>query len=212
MVSGRGLAQPPAQPFTYGTLRYFNTACPAINFHGGGNQDPSTDSYNLQEWHIRQRQSVSLREGSVGAIGRRQPERTFRRLAGNVGVQRPAGGRGAISRAPEAITFTSGNQAGIFNPNGNNTTPKPEPDRATISTAAFLSNPAGPQARCHCLRVPTPSSACVPPATGTCAVPGTYGAISTNGNPHFGTGSLQHLIVFQSEEATAPSPYILQAR
>src|SRR5260370_8775811 len=39
------VAQPPAQPFTYG-LYATSTACPAINFHGGGNQDPSTDSYN----------------------------------------------------------------------------------------------------------------------------------------------------------------------
>jgi Tfp pilus assembly protein PilX len=61
------VAQPPAQPFTYG-LYATSTACPAINFHGGGNQNPSTDSYNSKNGAYDSNGNKFFTEGASGPL------------------------------------------------------------------------------------------------------------------------------------------------
>jgi len=61
------VALSPAQPFPYG-LFATGTACPALNFHGGGNSDPATDSFTTaNNGTYATTQSDTL--GDVGANG-----------------------------------------------------------------------------------------------------------------------------------------------
>jgi hypothetical protein len=170
------VAQPPAQPFTYG-LYATSTACPAINFHGGGNQNPSTDSYNSKNGAYDSNGNKFFTGGSVGAIGGVSLS-GHSEIGGNIGVQSLPGS--AQFPCPGGDYVTSGNQAGIYNPNGNGNN-NPNPNQLVQLSQPPPSFPTPPDPSPMPLRTsPTPSSACVPPATGTCAVPGTYGAISTN--------------------------------
>src|ERR1700739_4095894 len=79
------VAQPPAQPFNYG-LYATSTACPAVNFHGGGNQNPSTDSYNSKNGAYGSNGNTFFTGGSVGAIGGVSLS-GHSQIGGNVGVQ-----------------------------------------------------------------------------------------------------------------------------
>jgi hypothetical protein len=160
------VAQPPAQPFNYG-LYATSTACPAINFHGGGNQNPSTDSYNSKNGAYGSNGNQFFTGGSVGAIGGVSLS-GHSQIGGNVGVQ-SLPGAGAQFPCPGGDYVTTGT-AGIFNPNGNN---NPNPNVLVQLSQPPPSFPTPPDPS----PVPTANSA----QPGNPAVPGTYGAINING-------------------------------
>jgi hypothetical protein len=155
------VALSPAQPFPYG-LFATGTACPSLNFHGGGNSDPATDSFNTAN-NGTYSNTASNTLGDVGANGGVS-------LSGHSEI----GGAVAVpSLAPVPPNpcvggdyVTSGGNAGTYNPGGQYP--------GNVPTAA------GP------FTFPTPPDPIpAPPNTaytgGTTLVPGTYGNISTNG-------------------------------
>jgi hypothetical protein len=158
------VAQPPAQPFNYG-LYATSTACPAINFHGGGNSNPSTDSYNSKNGAYGSNGNQFFTGGSVGAIGGVSLS-GHSMIGGNVGVQ-SLPGAGAQFPCPGGDYVTTGGQAGIFNPNGNN---NPNPNVLVQLSQPPPSFPTPPDPS----PMPTANSA----QPGNPAVPGTYGAIN----------------------------------
>jgi len=158
------VAQPPAQPFNYG-LYATSTACPAVNFHGGGNQNPSTDSYNSKNGAYGSNGNQFFTGGSVGAIGGVSLS-GHSQIGGNVGVQ-SLPGAGPQFPCPGGDYVTSGNQAGIFNPNGNN---NPNPNQLVQLSQPPPSFPTPPD--------PSPMPTANSPQPGNPAVPGTYGAIN----------------------------------
>jgi hypothetical protein len=168
------VAQPPAQPFNYG-LYATSTACPALSFSGGGNSNPATDSYNSKNGAYGNGNQFNT-GGSVGAIGGVSLN-GHSQIGGNVGVQ-SLPGQGAQVPCPGGDYVTVGN-AGIYNPNGNGNNPntmvqlsQPPPAFPTPPDPSPMPTPASP----------VPSSPCPPPnQSSICAVPGNYGAISTNG-------------------------------
>jgi len=159
------VAQTPAQPFIYG-LYATSTACPAINFHGGGNSNPSTDSYNSKNGAYGNGNQFNT-GGSVGAIGGVSLS-GHSQIGGNVGVQ-SLPGAGAQFPCPGGDYVTTGN-AGIYNPNGNN---NPNPNVMVQLSQPPPSFPTPPD--------PSPMPAANSPQPTNPAVPGTYGAISLNG-------------------------------
>ncbi len=161
------VAQPPAQPFNYG-LYATSTACPAINFHGGGNQNPSTDSYNSKNGAYGNNGNKFFTGGSVGAIGGVSLSGNSQ-IGGNVGVQ-SLPGAGAQFPCPGGDYLTSGANAGIYNPNGNN---NPNPNVLVQLSQPPPTFPTPPD--------PSPMPTANSPQPTNPAVPGTYGAISTNG-------------------------------
>ena len=110
------VALSPAQPFPYG-LFATGTACPSLNFHGGGNSDPATDSFTTaNSGTYATTQSDTLGDigsnGGVSLSGHSQ-------IGGAIAVPSllatpPAapnpcsGGQGDYS--------TSGGNAGVYNP------------------------------------------------------------------------------------------------
>jgi Tfp pilus assembly protein PilX len=158
------VAQAPAQPFNYG-LYATSTACPALNFHGGGNSNPATDSYNSKNGAYGGQNQFNT-GGSVGAIGGVSLS-GHAQIGGNVGVQSLPGQGQQIPCAGGDYT-TTGN-AGIYNPNGNN----PNPNVIVQLPQPPPSFPTPPD--------PVPMPTANSPQPGNPAVPGTYGAISTNG-------------------------------
>jgi Tfp pilus assembly protein PilX len=162
------VAQPPAQPFNYG-LYATSTACPAINFHGGGNSNPSTDSYNSKNGAYGSNGNQFFTGGSVGAVGGVSLS-GHSQIGGNVGVQSLPGG--PQFPCPGGDYVTVGNQAGIYNPNGNGNN-NPNPNQLVQLSQPPPSFPTPPD--------PSPMPTANSPQPTNPAVPGTYGAISTNG-------------------------------
>jgi hypothetical protein len=157
------VAQPPAQPFNYG-LYATSTACPALNFHGGGNSNPATDSYNSKNGAYGGNNQFNT-GGSVGAIGGVSLS-GHSQIGGNVGVQSLPGG--AQFPCPGGDYVTTGT-AGVYNPNGNN---NPNPNQLVQMSQPPPSFPTPPD--------PSPMPTANSPQPANPAVPGTYGAISTN--------------------------------
>jgi hypothetical protein len=172
------VAQPPAQPFNYG-LYATSTACPALNFHGGGGKAPATDSYNSKNGAYSNNNSSNT-GGSVGAIGGVSLSGNSQ-IGGNVGVQSLPGAAQQFP-CPGGDYVTSGNNAGIFNPNnGNGNQPNPNQITQLASPPPSFPTPPDPVPAPTATGL-TPSSPCPPPNLGsTCATPGNYGAISLNG-------------------------------
>jgi hypothetical protein len=161
------VAQPPAQPFNYG-LYATSTACPALNFHGGGNSNPATDSYNSKNGNYGGNNQFNT-GGSVGAIGGVSLN-GHSQIGGNVGVQ-SLPGQGAQFPCPGGDYLTNGG-AGIYNPNGNGNN-NPNPNVLVQLSQPPPSFPTPPD--------PSPMPTANSPQPTNPAVPGTYGAISTNG-------------------------------
>lgn len=160
------VAQPPAQPFNYG-LYATSPVCPALNFHGGGNSNPATDSYNSKNGAYGVNGNQFNTGGSIGSIGGVSLS-GHSEIGGNVGVQ-SLPGAGAQVPCPGGDYLTSGGQAGIYNPNGNN----PNPNVLVQLSQPPPSFPTPPD--------PSPMPTAASPQPANPAVPGTYGAISTNG-------------------------------
>jgi len=161
------VAQAPAQPFNYG-LYATSTACPALNFHGGGNSNPATDSYNSQNGAYGGQNQFNT-GGSVGAIGGVSLS-GHSQIGGNVGVQSLPGAAQQVPCAGGDYVTTG--QAGIYNPNGNgNNNPNPNQIVQLAQPPPYFPTPPDPSP------MPTANS----PQPGNPAVPGTYGAISVNG-------------------------------
>jgi Tfp pilus assembly protein PilX len=160
------VAQTPAQPFNYG-LYATSTACPALTFGGGGNSNPATDSYNSKNGAYGGQNKFDT-GGSVGAIGGVLLN-GHSQIGGNVGVQ-SLPGAGAQFPCPGG-DYTTVGTAGIYNPNGNGGNPNPNVLVQLSQPPPSFPTPPDPSP------MPTASS----PQPGNPAVPGTYGAISTNG-------------------------------
>jgi hypothetical protein len=163
------VAQPPLQPFTYG-LYATSTACPALNFHGGGNSDPATDSYNSKNGGYGGHNQFNT-GGSVGAIGGVSLG-GHSQIGGNVGVQSLPGG--AQFPCPGGDYVTTGT-AGLYNPNGNG---NGNGNGNNPNVLVQLSQPPP--------SFPTPPDPNPMPTANSTqptnpAVPGTYGAVSLNG-------------------------------
>jgi Tfp pilus assembly protein PilX len=161
------VAQPPAQPFNYG-LYATSTACPALNFHGGGNSDPATDSYNSKNGNYGGQNQFNT-GGSVGAIGGVSLS-GHSQIGGNIGVQSLPGG--AQFPCPGGDYVTTGT-AGLYNPNGNGNGNGNNPNVLVQLSQPPPSFPTPPD--------PNPMPTANSPQPTNPAVPGTYGAISTNG-------------------------------
>jgi hypothetical protein len=153
------VALSPAQPFPWG-LFATGTNCPALNFHGGGNTDPATDSFNTaNNGTYATTQTNTL--GDVGANGGVS-------LSGHSMI----GGAVAVpSLAPAPPNpcvggdYVTSGTAGTYNPGA---------FPGNVPTAAgpfFFPTPPDP--------LPAPPNTAY--AGGTTLVPGTYGNISTNG-------------------------------
>jgi hypothetical protein len=162
------VAQAPAQPFTYG-LYATSTACPALNFHGGGNNNPATDSYNSKNGNYGGQNQFNS-GGSVGAIGGVSLS-GHSQIGGNVGVQSLPGAQQQIP-CPGGDYVTTG-QAGIYNPNGNGNGNGNNPNQIVQLSQPPPNFPTPPD--------PSPMPTANSPQPGNPAVPGTYGAISVNG-------------------------------
>jgi hypothetical protein len=158
------VAQPPAQPFNYG-LYATSTACPALTFHGGGNSNPATDSYNSKNGAYGNGNQFNT-GGSVGAIGGVSLS-GHSQIGGNVGVQSLPGGGAQIPCAGGDYLTNGG--AGIYNPNGNGA----NPNVMVQLSQPPPSFPTPPD--------PSPMPTANSPQPTNPAVPGTYGAVSTNG-------------------------------
>jgi len=159
------VALSPAQPFPYG-LFATGTACPALNFHGGGNSDPATDSFSTaNNGTYATTQSNTL--GDVGANGGVL-------LSGHSEIGGAVAVPSLLATPPAAPNPCSGAQ-GDYSTSGANA--------GTYNPGAFPGNiptQAGPYI------FPTPPDPIpAPPNTayagGSTLVPGTYGNISTNG-------------------------------
>jgi hypothetical protein len=162
------VAQPPAQPFNYG-LYATSTACPALNFHGGGNSNPATDSYNSKNGAYGGNNQFNT-GGSVGAIGGVSLS-GHSQIGGNVGVQSLPG---AAQQFPCAGgDYLTTGSAGIYNPNGNGNGNGNNPNVLVQLSQPPPSFPTPPD--------PNPMPTANSPQPSNPAVPGTYGAISTNG-------------------------------
>jgi Tfp pilus assembly protein PilX len=161
------VAQAPAQPFTYG-LYATSTACPALNFHGGGNSNPATDSYNSKNGGYGNNNSFNT-GGNVGAIGGVSLS-GHSQIGGNVGVQSLPGAQQQIPCAGGDYVTSGG--AGIYNPNGNGNN-NPNPNVITQLSQPPPSFPTPPD--------PSPLPTANSPQPGNPAVGGTYGAVSVNG-------------------------------
>jgi Tfp pilus assembly protein PilX len=159
------VAQPPAQPFNYG-LYATSPACPALTFHGGGNSNPATDSYNSKNGGYGVGGNQFNTGGSVGAIGGVSLT-GHSQIGGNVGVQSLPGGGAQIPCAGGDYLTNGG--AGIYNPNGNGV----NPNIITQLSQPPPSFPTPPD--------PSPMPTVNSPQPTNPAVPGTYGAVSTNG-------------------------------
>ena len=161
------VAQPPAQPFNYG-LYATSPVCPALTFSGGGNSNPATDSYNSKNGNYGNGNQFNT-GGSVGAIGGVSLN-GHSQIGGNVGVQ-SLPGVGVQIPCPGGDYLTVGN-AGIYNPNGNGN-PNPNPNQLVQLSQPPPSFPTPTD--------PSPMPTVNSPQPTNPAVPGTYGAISTNG-------------------------------
>jgi hypothetical protein len=161
------VAQPPAQPFNYGVYAT-STACPALNFHGGGNSNPATDSYNSKNGPYNNNNSFNT-GGNVGAIGGVQLS-GHSQIGGNVGVQSLPGAGQQIPCAGGDYVTNGG--AGIYNPNGNGNN-NPNPNVITQLSQPPPSFPTPPD--------PSPLPTANSPQPTNPAVGGTYGAVSVNG-------------------------------
>jgi hypothetical protein len=159
------VALSPAQPFPYG-LFATGTACPALNFHGGGNSDPATDSFTTaNNGTYATTQSDTL--GDVGANGGVL-------LSGHSEIGGAVAVPSLLATPPALPNPCSGSQ-GDYSTNGANA--------GTYNPGAFPGNiptQSGPYT------FPTPPDPIpAPPNTayagGNTLVPGTYGNISTNG-------------------------------
>jgi len=159
------VALSPAQPFPYG-LFATGTACPALNFHGGGNSNPATDSFTTaNNGTYGTTQSNTL--GDVGANGGVS-------LTGHSQIGGAIAVPSLLATPPAAPNPCSGSQgdysttgnAGAYNP-GNQF-----PGNVPVQAGPFVFPPP-----------PDPIPA--PPNTaytgGSTLVPGTYGNVSTNG-------------------------------
>ena len=159
------VALSPAQPFPYG-LFATGTGCPALNFHGGGNSNPATDSFTTaNNGTYATTQSDTL--GDVGANGGVS-------LSGHSEIGGAVAVPSLLATPPAAPNPCSGSQ-GDYSTSGANA--------GTYNPGAFPGNvptQSGPYI------FPTPPDPIpAPPNTayagGSTLVPGTYGNISTNG-------------------------------
>jgi Tfp pilus assembly protein PilX len=167
------VALSPAQPFPYG-LFATGTSCPALTFSGGGNTNPATDSYNSAKGGTYNT-TQSPTQGDVGANGGVS-------LTGHAQI----GGAVAVpstAATPPAATNPCAGAQGDYNTTGSAGTylPATYPGNVLQQAGPYIF-PAPPNPS----PVPTPgspipSASCTPPASGICAVPGTYGAISLSG-------------------------------
>jgi Tfp pilus assembly protein PilX len=164
------VALPPAQPFPYGMFAT-GTACPAMTFSGGGNSDPATDSYNSKTGTYGVAGNVSDSGGDVGANGGVS-------MSGHSMVGGAIGVPSLAAAPPDPCVggdLTTSGTAGVYNPG--NSYPGNVPK---VAGPYVFPTPPDPTPL-PVASGPVPSTACVAPATGTCAVPGTYGAISLSG-------------------------------
>ena len=160
------VALSPAQPFPYG-LFATGTTCPALNFHGGGNSDPATDSFTTaNNGTYATTQSDTL--GDVGANGGVA-------LSGHSEIGGAIAVPSLLATPPAAPNpcsgaqgdySTSGANAGAYNPS--NQFPGNVP---TQSGPYIFPTPPDP--------IPAPPNTAY--NGGSNLVPGTYGNISTNG-------------------------------
>jgi hypothetical protein len=162
------VALTPAQPFPYG-LFATGTACPALNFHGGGNSNPATDSFTTaNNGTYATTQTNTL--GDVGANGGVS-------LSGHSEIGGVIAVPSLLATPPAAPNpcsgaqgdySTNGGNAGPYNPG--NQFPGNAPTSAGVWPYVFPTPPD-----------PIPA----PPNTayngGSSLVPGTYGNVSTNG-------------------------------
>jgi len=158
------VALPPAQPFPYG-LFATGTACPAINFHGGGNSNPFTDAYNSKAGAYGGA-NLSDTGGAVGANGGVSLS-GHASIGGNIGIQSLPGVGPQIPCAGGDYSTTGAN-AGLYNPNGAG--PNPNQLQQLLQPVVFPTPPD-----------PTPLPTAASPQPGNPAVPGTYGDINING-------------------------------
>jgi hypothetical protein len=160
------VALSPAQPFPYG-LFATGTACPALNFHGGGNSSPATDSFTTaNNGTYATTQSDTL--GDVGANGGVL-------LSGNSEIGGAVAVPSLLATPPAAPNPCSGAQGDYSTNGGNAGTYNPSnqfPGNVPVQSGPYIF-PTPPD--------PTPA----PPNTaytgGSTLVPGTYGNVSTNG-------------------------------
>jgi Tfp pilus assembly protein PilX len=158
------VALPPAQPFPYG-LFATGTACPALNFNGGGNSNPATDAYNSKTG-VYGGGNVSDTGGAVGANGGVNLT-GHAQVGGNIAVQSLPGVGPQIPCAGGDLTTTGAN-AGLYNPNGAG--PNPNQVQQLLKPVVFPTPPD-----------PTPMPTAASPQPANPAVPGTYGDINING-------------------------------
>jgi hypothetical protein len=160
------VALSPAQPFPYG-LFATGTACPALNFHGGGNSDPATDSFTTaNNGTYATTQSDTL--GDVGANGGVSLS-GHSQIGGAIAVP-------SLLATPPALPNPCSGAQGDYSTNGGNAgTYNPSnqfPGNVPVQSGPYIF-PTPPD--------PTPA----PPNTaytgGSTLVPGTYGNVSTNG-------------------------------
>jgi hypothetical protein len=159
------VALSPSQPFPYG-LFATGTACPALNFHGGGNSDPATDSFSTaNNGTYATTQSNTL--GDVGANGGVS-------LSGHSEIGGAVAVPSLLATPPAAPNPCSGSQGDYSTSGANAGTYNPGAFPGNVPTAAgpfFFPTPPDP----------TPAPPNTAYAGGTTLVPGTYGNISTNG-------------------------------
>jgi len=160
------VALSPAQPFPYG-LFATGTACPSLNFHGGGNSDPATDSFTTaNNGTYATTQSNTLGDvGSNGGVSLSGHSEIGGAIAVPSLLATPPAAPNPCSGA-QGDYSTSGGNAGAYNP-GNQF-----PSNVPVQSGPYtFPTPPDP--------IPAPPSS--PYTGGSTLVPGTYGAISTNG-------------------------------
>jgi Tfp pilus assembly protein PilX len=154
------VAIPPAQPFPWGLYATGNT-CPALNFHGGGNSNPATDSYNSKNGAYGGANQFNT-GGDVGSNGGVS-------LTGHAQIGGAVGVLSLTGVPPNPCVggdYSTTGGAGIYNP-GNSL---PNNIAKTIPPFTFPTPPN-----------PTPLPTAASPQPTNPAVPGTYGNINLNG-------------------------------
>lgn len=197
-VTGRGtrkivqteVALDPAIPFPYG-LYATGTTCTSMQFSGGGNSNPATDSFN------------SANGGTYSSTG----QDTGGDVGSNGGVvltghSMIGGSIGVLSTTTSACGYNQGDlstsgQAGTYNPStfpGNVVTvlpqsytfpappdPQPAPTNTSYSPAACSSSSGSGSGNGNGNGHGNGNGGGGGGSTGLCMVPGTYGAISLSG-------------------------------
>jgi hypothetical protein len=170
------VAQDPLQPLDKG-LYALGTTCPSLTLHGGGNSNPFTDSFSSTAGNYGGANATPT-GGDVGANGGVSLS-GHSQVGGKIAVlsQAPSPpGPPSPCAGPNGDYSTSGANAGPYNPGGL----YPQNQVTTIVQPYTFPTPPDP-IPAPLPTSPIPSTPCQPPASGICAVPGTYGAISLSG-------------------------------